>query len=219
VPFEMDAWGLDVVVTASQKTWMSAPAIAMIALSERAWAANAVARMPRAYFDLAMAREFAAKGETPYTPAIAVMFQLDVALEMMEREGIDGVYRRHGAVAAATRAGQEAQGFRLFADPDHFSTTVTNAWLPDGVEWKALNAALLERNLVIAGGQGKLAGKTLRVGHLGDVTLDDILAVFSVLEEVMLQFGLPVTAGAGVAAAERAGLAVIGGTSVAAGRS
>jgi len=219
VPFEMDAWGLDVVVTASQKTWMSAPAIAMIALSDRAWQANTTAKMPRAYFDLASAREFAAKGETPYTPAIAVMFQLDVALEMMEREGIDGVYRRHAAVAAATRGGLEALGFRLFADPDHFSSTVTNAWLPDGIEWKAFNAALLERNLVIAGGQGKLAGRTLRVGHLGDVALDDILALFSVMEEVMLQFGLPVTAGAGVAAAQRAGLAVIGGAAVAAGRS
>lgn len=208
VPFEMDGWGLDVVVTASQKTWMSAPGIAMIALSERAWRANASARMPRSYFDLAAAREFAARGETPFTPAIAVMFQMDVALDMMEREGIHGVYRRHAAVAAATRAGLTALGFRLFADPDHFSFTVTNAWLPDGVEWQALNAALLQRGLVIAGGQGKLAGKTLRVGHLGDVDVTDILAVMSVLEEVLPTVGLAVTTGTGVAAAERAGLAV-----------
>jgi aspartate aminotransferase-like enzyme len=208
VPFEMDAWGLDVVVTASQKTWMSAPGIAMIALSDRAWAANGSATMPRSYFDLAEARDFAAKGQTPFTPAIAVMFQLDVALEMMEREGIAQVFRRHAAVAAATRAGLEALGYRLFADPAHFSSTVTNAWLPEGVDWKAFDRALLERNLVIAGGQGKLAGKTLRVGHLGDVDIDDILAVFSVLEEVMLEFGLPVTPGSGVAAAERAGLEV-----------
>src|SRR3954451_19087645 len=155
---------------------------------------------------LTSAREFASKGEEPFSPAVAVMFQMDVALDMMERETVDGVYARHAAVAAATRAGLEALGFRLFADPAHFSSTVTNAWLPDGVDWKAFNKALLERNLVIAGGQGKLAGKTLRVGHLGDVDLDDILAVFSVLEEVMLEFGLPITAGAGVAAAERAGL-------------
>jgi aspartate aminotransferase-like enzyme len=182
----------------------------MITLSERAWAANATAGMPRSYFDLAAAREFASKGETPFTPAVAVMFQLDVALDMMERESIDGVYRRHAAVAEATRAGLTALGFRLFADPAHFSFTVTNAWLPDGVDWKALNKALLERNLVIAGGQGKLAGKTLRVGHLGDVDLDDILAVFLVLEEVMLEFGLPITAGAGVAAADRAGQSALG---------
>lgn len=206
VPFEMDEWGLDVVMTASQKTWMSAPAIAMIALSDRAWEANATAGMPRAYFDIASAREFAARGETPYTPAIAVMFQLDVALDMMDREGLDGVYRRHASVAAATRAGLVALGFRLFADPSHFSSTVTNAWLPEGLDWKAFNTALLKRNLVIAGGQGKLAGKTLRVGHLGDVDIDDIVAVFRVLEEVMAQFGLPITPGAGVAAAERADL-------------
>ena len=212
VPFEMDGWGLDVVVTASQKTWMAAPAIAMVALSDRAWQANATARMPRAYLDLATAREFAAKGQTPYTPAVAVMFQLDVALDMMEHEGLHGVFRRHAAVAAATRAGLQALGFRLFADPDHFSSTVTNAWLPDGVDWKSFNGALLQRNLVIAGGQGKLAGKTLRVGHLGDVDIDDILAVMSVLEEVMLETGLPLTPGAGVAAAERAGLEAAGRT-------
>src|SRR5438552_8711765 len=167
----------DVVLTASQKSWMSAPGIAMIALSERAWQANAAAGMPHSYFDLAEARTFAARGETPFTPAVAVMFQLDVALEMMERQGLDGVYRRHAGVAAATRAGLEALGFRLFADPHHFSFTVTNAWLPDCLDWKAFIAALLERGLVIAGGQGKLAGKTLRVGHLGDVDIDDILGV------------------------------------------
>jgi aspartate aminotransferase-like enzyme len=212
VPFEMDAWGLDVVVTASQKTWMSAPGIAMIALSPRAWEANAGARMPRSYFDLAEARQFAGKGQTPFTPSIAVMFQLDVALDMMTGEGLERVYRRHAAVAAASRAGLEALGFRLFADPDHFSSTVTNAWLPEGVDWKTLNEALLARNLVIAGGQGKLAGTTLRIGHLGDVDLGDILALFSVLEEVMGNLGLTVTPGAGVTAAERAGLAVLGGS-------
>ena len=211
VPFEMDGWGLDVVVTASQKTWMSAPGIAMVAMSDRAWAANAEARMPRSYFDLAAARDFAAKGETPFTPAIAVMFQLDLALELMEREGPDGVYRRHAAVAAATRAGLSALGFRLFADPAHYSSTVTNAWLPDGVDWKTLNAALLARNLVIAGGQGRLAGKTLRIGHLGDVDLDDIADALEVLEGVLVGLGVPVRAGSGVAAAEAAGQAVLAG--------
>jgi aspartate aminotransferase-like enzyme len=213
VPFEMDQWGLDVVVTASQKTWMSAPGIAMIALSDRAWKANETARMPRFYLDLGLAREFASKGQTPWTPAIAVLFQMDVALEMMEREGLDGVYRRHRAVAAATRAGLEALGFRLLAAPLDRSLTVTCAWLPDGLDWKPFNSALLERGLVIAGGQGKLTGKTMRVGHLGDVSLDDILGVMRVLEEVGPQFGLPITAGTGVAAAERAGLGVMRGES------
>jgi aspartate aminotransferase-like enzyme len=209
--FEMDAWGLDVVVTGSQKTWMAAPGVAMIALSDRAWAANATAKMPRSYFDLAEAREFAGKGQTPFTPAVAVMFQLDVALEDMERETPEGVYRRHASVAAATRAGLLALGFKLFADPAHYSPTVTNAWLPEGVEWKALNDALLARNLVIAGGQGKLAGKTLRIGHLGDVNLDDIGDVFEVLEGVLINLGYQVKSGAGVAAADAAGRAVAAG--------
>src|SRR5207302_5408200 len=123
-----------------EKTWLSAPGIAMIALSDRAWKATETARMQRFFLDLGRAREFAAKGETPWTPAIAVLFQMDVALEMMEREGIDGVYRRHRAVAAATRSGLEALGFRLLAAPQDRSVTVTCAWLPDGLDWKPFNA-------------------------------------------------------------------------------
>ena len=168
--------------------------------------------MPRAYFDLAAAREFAAKGQTPWTPAVAVMYQLDDALGMMEAETLAGVFRRHQAVAAATRAGLEALGFRLYADPRYRSTTVTCAWLPEGVDWKKFDAALLERGLVLAGGQGQASGKTLRVGHLGDVSIERIVDAMRVLEEVMRQFGLPVTAGAGTAAAERAGRAVESGS-------
>ena len=195
---------------------MSAPGVVMIAMSDRAWAATSTARMARAYFDLGAAREFAAKGQTPWTPAVAVMYQLDVALGMMEAETLAGVFRRHQAVAAATRAGLEALGFRLFADPAHRSTTVTCAWLREGLEWKAFDKALLERGLVLAGGQGQAAGKTLRVGHLGDVSVEKIVDVMRVLEEALVQFGLPVTAGAGVAAAERAGRAVEAGASEAA---
>ncbi len=206
VPFEMDGWGLDVVVTGSQKTWMAAPGVSMIALSERAWKASEGARMPRFYFDLAAAREFAVKGQTPATPAVAVLFQLDVALGMLTDEGLDAVFARHAAVAAATRAGLEALGFRLAADPRYASNTVTCAWLPEGVEWKPLDAALVERGLVVAGGQGKLSGKTLRVGHLGDVSIEAILAVMSVLEAAFIVLGRQVTPGAAVAAAERAGL-------------
>lgn len=86
VPFETDGWGLDVVATGSQKSWMSQPGVAMISVSERAWQANATATMPRFYFDLAKARKSYATGETPWTPAVGVLFGLDVALEMLEGE-------------------------------------------------------------------------------------------------------------------------------------
>jgi aspartate aminotransferase-like enzyme len=206
VPFEMDAWGCDVVVTGSQKAWMAAPGMAMVAASDRAWGAMETATMPRFYLDLRKHREALATGETPWTPAIAVAYQVDEGLRLMEAETPAGVFARHAACAAATRAGLEAMSFRLFADPAHRSETVTAAWLPDGVDWKTFNNALKAQDLVLAGGQGKLAGKVFRVGHLGSVTADEILAAIATIESVSIDLGLPVVAGSGVAAAERAAI-------------
>lgn len=211
VPFETDAWGLDVVVTGSQKSWMVPPGLTMLAVSERAWAAQAEARMPRFYLDLAAHRASAAKGQTPWTPAVSVMFQLDVALEAMEREGLEAILLRHRACAAACRAGIAAIGFELFAAPRYASDSVTSALVPDGVEWKPFNAALRERGLVVAGGQGGLTGRIFRVGHLGAVAPADILAAVGVLEEARAALGLPVELGAGVAAAQRTVVAVLAG--------
>jgi aspartate aminotransferase-like enzyme len=208
VPFEMDAWGCDVVVTGSQKAWMAAPGLAMVAASERAWAAMETARMPRFYLDLRKHRELLAKGETPWTPAVAVAFQVDEGLRLMAEETPAGVFARHEVCAAATRAGLEALGFELFAEPAHRSKTVTAAWIPDGLDWKAVNGELKRRDLVLAGGQGKLAGKIFRVGHLGMVRLDEILAAIGTIEEVLAETGRLPAPGAGVAAAERAAIAV-----------
>ena len=132
VPFDVDGWGLDVVTTGSQKSWMSQPGIAMVSVSERAWKANETAHMPRFYFDLAKARKMYATGETPWTPAVGVLYGLDVALEMLEKETYPEVFARHAACADAARAGLTALGFKLFADPAHASQTVTAAWLPEG---------------------------------------------------------------------------------------
>ena len=204
VPFRMDAWGVDVVVTASQKAWMAAPGLAMVAASQRAWAAMETARMPRFYLDLRKHLEAMATGETPWTPAIAVAFQVDEGIRLMNEEGQAGVFARHVACAAATQAGLEALGFQLFAEPTHRSKTVTAAWIPDGLDWKAFNGEIKRRDLVLAGGQGKLTGKVFRVGHLGSVTLGEILEAIETIEAVSLDFGRPVERGAAVAAAERA---------------
>jgi aspartate aminotransferase-like enzyme len=209
VPFEMDGWGVDVVVTGSQKSWMSAPGLAMVAASDRAWAAMETARMPRYYLDLRRHRDMAAKGETPWTPALAVVYQVDEGVRLMAAEGIAGVFARHAACAAATRAGLEALGFRLFADAAHRSETVTAAWLPEGIDWKAFNNALKAQDLVLAGGQDHLAGRIFRLGHLGSVTVDEILSAIGTIETVSADLGLPITPGAGVAAAERAAFAVL----------
>jgi aspartate aminotransferase-like enzyme len=210
VPFAMDEWGVDLVVTGSQKAWMAAPGLSMIAASPRAWAAMEHARMPRFYLDLRSHREAAAGGETPFTPAIAVVYQVDEGLRLMHEEGAEAIFARHEACAAAARAGLAALGFELFADERHYSRTVTAATVPDGVDWKAFNGELKSRGLVLAGGQGKLKGRIFRLGHLGSVTLEEILGALATMEAVSLETGRSVEPGAAVAAAQRAALATKG---------
>src|SRR4029079_2803634 len=208
VPFEMDAWGVDVVVTGSQKAWMAAPGLAMVAASERGWAATETARMPRFYLDLRSHRQSAAAGETPFTPAIAVVYQVDEGLRLMAAEGKDGVFARHEACAAASRAGLRGLGFELLAEDAVASKTVTAAKLPDGHEWKPFNAAIKAHGVVLAGGQGKLTGKIFRLRHLGSVNLGEVLGTIAVLERVSLEQGRPIEPGRAVAAAQAAALTV-----------
>ena len=206
VPFRMDEWGLDLVVTGSQKAWMSAPGMAMAAVGPRAWKAGETAKMPRFYLDLKRHRDTQVAGETPWTPAVAVMYQVDEGIRLMNAEG-DGVFARHAACAAMTRAGLRAIGFELLAEDEVASKTVTAAWIPETLDWKSFNAGLKRRGLVLAGGQGKLKGRIFRLGHLGSVTPDDILAAIGVLEASAIEQGMGVAPGAAVAAAQRALLA------------
>jgi len=206
VPFDMDGWGVDVVVTGSQKAWMAAPGLAMIAASPRAWKAMETATMPRLYLDLLAHRESHAGGQTPFTPAIAVVYQVDEGLRLMTEEGAEHVFARHEACAAATRAGLTALGFDLFADPRYASRTVTAATVPGGVDWKSFNRAVKARGVVLAGGQGKLTGKIFRLGHLGSVTVEEILGAMSALEIVSIASGRAIRPGVGVAAAQAAAM-------------
>jgi aspartate aminotransferase-like enzyme len=210
VPFEMDAWGVDLVVTGSQKAWMAAPGLAMIAASARAWTAMETATMPRLYLDLRTHRDSHALGQTPWTPAIAVVYQVDEGIRLMNAEGAQGVFARHEACAAAARAGLMALGFELFADQRFASRTVTAAIVPDDLDWKAFNGEIKRRGLVLAGGQGKLTGKIFRLGHLGSVTLEEILGAMSVLEFAAIGMGRPVHPGSAVAAAQVAALGSLG---------
>jgi aspartate aminotransferase-like enzyme len=211
IPLEMDAWGLDVVTTGSQKSWMVPPGLAMLALSPRAWDAVALAKMPRFYFDLTLHRDALAKGETPWTPAISVAFALDEGLRLIEAEGYPHIFARHAACGAAARAGLKQMGIRLLADPAVASNTVTSAWLPEGVEWSALTKACRARGLVLAGGQGPLTGKIFRVGHLGSVTTDDMVRCMEILEEALAELGVKVEPGAGARAAAEAALSSANG--------
>jgi aspartate aminotransferase-like enzyme len=189
MPFEMDAWGVDLVVSASQKAFMASPGIGIAAVGPRAREAESTARMPRYYWDFAEAHAMAAKGQTPWTPAVSVVYGLRLGVAALVREGRERTWARHAAIAAGACAGLEALGFRPVATPEARSATVTAAWLPEGVEWNALDAAMLRRDLVVAGGQGKWAGKIIRFGHMGDVTWDEIDAALAVTAEALADIG------------------------------
>jgi aspartate aminotransferase-like enzyme len=207
MPFETDAWGIDLVVSASQKAWMASPGIGIAIVGERARAAEAGARMPRYYFDFAEARRWAAKGQTPWTPAVAVLFGLRVGVRRLRAEGREATWARHESVAAGAQAGLEALGLRLVAPEGHRSATVTAAWLPDDLEWGPFNAEMRRRGLVVAGGQGKMVGKILRFGHMGMVEPDDLAAAVRVMGEVMRDAGRAVDPAAAADATLRAAAA------------
>ncbi len=204
MPFEMNAWGIDLVVSASQKAWMASPGIAIAALGQRAVAAGETARMPRFYWDFAEARDWAGKGQTPWTPAISVLYGLRVGVGRLRDEGRHQTWARHAAIARGVAAGLEALGLRLVAAPDDRSATVTAAWVPDGVEWAPFNAAMRARGLVIAGGQGKWSGRILRFGHMGEVGIDEMAQALEIMGTTLPEFGHRADGAAGARAARDA---------------
>lgn len=178
-----EQWGLDVVVAGSQKGWMVPPGLAFVSISPRAWERQARATSPKFYFDWRRARKSADSGETPWTPAVSLFYALQAGLQLMRAEGLERVYERHERLARYTRDGLSELDVRLLADPRFASPTVTTAYLPDGVNGKALLKALDERHgVVLAGGQGNLSGKIFRIGHMGWVRQDDLAAVLEALK-------------------------------------
>jgi aspartate aminotransferase-like enzyme len=208
MPFEMDDWGADLVVSASQKAWMASPGIAIAAVGGRARAAEEQALMPRFYWDFAQARKWAGKGQTPWTPAVSILFGLRVGVQRLVDEGRERTWARHAEAAAGVAAGLESLGLRLVAEPAHRSPTVSAAWLPDGLEWAPFSAALRARGLVVAGGQDRLAGRILRIGHMGEFTVDDLADAVRIIGETLAGEGRSVDAGA---AADAVRAAVEGG--------
>jgi aspartate aminotransferase-like enzyme len=190
IPVRTDDWGLDFVATGSQKGWMVPPALAMVSVSPRAWEAHAQAKMPRYYFDITAAKSYLERGQTPWTPAVSVFYGLDLALEMMAQEGLENIFARHRRIGQFTRDGVKALGLKLFADERFASDTVTAVMVPEGVDGKTLNRLCEdEYDLIIAGGQAKLAGKIFRIGHLGFVSEEDVKAALDVLAKALPRVG------------------------------
>ncbi len=186
----VDDWHCDVVVTGSQKGWMVPPALAMVSVSEKAWQAHAQAKMPRFYWDFTKAKKYLEKGETPWTPAVSVVFALAVSLDMMLKQGLSNIFARQAKLGQATREGIKSLGLSLFADEKYASDTVTAVAATNGLDIKKMRKILREEHQVIlAGGQQSLDGKIFRIGHLGWINEDDIKEVISKIKIVLPQAG------------------------------
>jgi aspartate aminotransferase-like enzyme len=160
------------------------------------------ATLPRFYFDLRRALAAAETNDTPWTPAIALVAALDLALAHMKEEGMDRIWERHKRLALGLRAGIEALGLRLFSDSPSYA--VTPVWLPEGMSWKHFQSALkTENGVTIAGGQGEFTGRIFRIAHLGYFDELDMVAVVAALERALARCGYVVEPGRGVAAVQR----------------
>lgn len=205
VPFELDAWGIDVAVGGSQKALSASPGIAFVAISERAWAANETATMPRYYFDWAIYQQYATlpEPENPWTPAISVMQGLHAALELYFQDGVEAAHRRHRMLSRAVKVGVQALGLDLFGEGLEDNWTVTAIRAPEGIDADAIAERIRsDFGCVLAPGQGPLKGKVFRIGHFGYFSELDIIRGLAALEMTLERLGHPVKRGAAVAAAE-----------------
>jgi aspartate aminotransferase-like enzyme len=205
IELQMDAWGVDIVVTGSQKALMCPPGMGVIAASEKAWAViRRDDRLPRFYFDLRKARDSYDKGESTYTPPVSLVQGLDAALDMIHEEGLANVIARHARLSRGFKAGATALGLRNFALDARQSATVACFWLPEGIDGTRLNKRLYEKHrTVIAGARNKLQGRIIRLGTMGAINDADILTDLMHIADVLAEMGHRCDAGAAVAEAMR----------------
>lgn len=202
VDLAMDDWGVDVVVCGSQKGLMLPPGLGFISVSKKAWKRVEESKCPKYYFDLKVAKKALEKTDTPFTPAIGLIMALNETLKIMRAEGLENIFKRHGKLAEATRAAMVALGLELFA-PTAASDAVTAAKVPTGIDGEKLVKVMRdEYGVTIAGGQGEMKGKLLRIAHMGYIGEFDIILGISCLEKVLKKMGYGFELGAGVKAAQ-----------------
>jgi aspartate aminotransferase-like enzyme len=200
VPCETDAWGLDVVVSGSQKALMTPPGLGLAAVSDAAFAARGSS--PRFYFDWERTRDAQRKLDAPFTPPVSLVAGLDVALGLLLTEGLDAAFDRHVRLGRACRAGVKALGLELFSPDEDRSAVVTAVRAPDGLDSGEVVRSLRDRfGITIANGQGELKGKIFRIGHIGWFDVFDITTALAALELALADLGVDVERGVAVTAA------------------
>ncbi|HEY7706229.1 MAG TPA: alanine--glyoxylate aminotransferase family protein [Gaiellaceae bacterium] len=202
VPLETDAWGLDAVISGSQKALMTPPGLATVSISRDAWAAVEQDAPSRYYFDWEQTRERQDAFDPAFTPAVSIVVGLDVALGLLLEEGLEPAFERHTRLGRACRAGVKAMGLELFSPDDDGSAVVTAIAAPDGVDSGELVQTLRDRlGIVLAPGQGPLKGRIFRIGHIGYYDIFDITTALAGLELVLGEQGADIERGAAVTAA------------------
>jgi len=199
VPLESDLWGIDVVVSGSQKALMCPPGLAFASVSAAALAACANATSPRYVMDWERTRKGQAKLDAPFTPAVSLVRALDVALGLLLDEGLEAAFDRHARLGRACREGAKAMGLELFSPDEERSAVVTAIRAPDGVDSTEVVKGLRDRfGMTIANGQGDLKGKIFRIGHIGWFDIFDITSALAAVELVLTDAGAEIERGVAV---------------------
>jgi aspartate aminotransferase-like enzyme len=198
----MDKWGIDVLVSGSQKALMLPPGLAFAALSDKAWKSVERSNLPKFYFDFKKELKSAQKNQNSFTPAISLFVGLRESLNLIRKEGLEAVFQRHERLAAATRAAVKALGLELYA-PDSPSNALTAVKVPEGIQGGKLKNLFFEKfGITVAGGQDQAKGKIIRIAHLGYYERLDMVMVISALEMLLKEMGYSFELGKGVKAAE-----------------
>jgi aspartate aminotransferase-like enzyme len=206
VELKQDEWGIDVVAAGSQKALMCPPGIALCSVSDRALEHAASRPGGRYYFDFTTTAENQRQDppNSPFTPPVTLLQALDVALDMIEEEGLENVFARHALLAKATRAGAHAMGLELYGDPDERANVVTAVELPEDIDGGKVPKILRDRYGITAnGGQGRLKGKIVRIAHTGYFGAFDIVVSLAGLEMTLAGLGHQLDLGAGPGAAQQ----------------
>ena len=197
-----DAWGLDVVISGSQKALMLPPGLSFATLSDKAWRLVEKSTLPKYYFDFKKELKNTKKNQSSYTPAISLYVGLRETLRMIRSEGLEAVFHRHEKLAEATRRAVKALGLELYA-PDSPSDAVTAVKIPGGIDGEKLKDLFFEKfGITVAEGQDRAKGKIIRIAHLGYYERLDMVMVISALEMLLKEMGHSFELGAGVKAAE-----------------
>ena len=200
--FQTDSWNVDCVVVGSQKGMMLPPGLGFCSLSPKAWKLVEQSELPKYYFDFKKAKKALDKNDTTFTPSVSLIVALKASLDLIKKEGLENIFKRHKMLATATRNALCVLGFKLFSET--FCNVVTAAYVPEGIDSTQLVKLMRDKyGVSIANGQAELKGKVIRIAHLGYMHSPDVIRGISTLEKALSELGYKVEAGKGVKTAKK----------------